>query len=175
VVQEWVRGSSLEDCLRYRWPTAHPEGGLIRSLIEQLFAGIVIPLWHAGTIWWDIRDANFCYCRERGLLRMIDIDSLGAYSREILNRSGRWDAREKGRLTALARLRRMCVRLLCAQQMGSISRIEKTLQHAWSSILEPELRQLGRKADSDQVARAALERFIAVLEQVGLFSQGQRR
>ncbi|MBV8406877.1 MAG: hypothetical protein JOY64_04545 [Alphaproteobacteria bacterium] len=168
VVQEWVQGATLEDWLRTCWPIHPPDGDSVCNIIEQLFDGIIIPLWHAGTVWWDIRDANFCYCEQRQVLRMIDVDSLGAYAREILGQNGRWDAREKGRATALARLRRACVRLLCAQADAPKGRIENALHEAWASILEPELRLLGIKANGDRAARAALGAFIGALKRMRL-------
>jgi hypothetical protein len=173
VVQEWVPGATLEDCLRIIWPVRPPDGDLVCSIIEQLFGRIVIPLWHAGTIWWDIRDANFCYCEKRQLLRMIDVDSLGAYAREILDPNRCWKAREKGRATALVRLRRVCARLVCAQSNVAKAKIEKALRDAWMSSLEPELRLLGVKADGDRAARAALGSFIDALRQMRLVEHAQ--
>jgi hypothetical protein len=161
VVQEWMRGASLEDCLRVTWPKAPVDQSVVRSLLEQLFGDIVIPLWQAGTIWWDFRDANFC-CDD-GVLRMIDVDSLGAYASEILQTPARWDARDKGRATALARLRKMSGRLLCARQGAGRSKVERGLQAAWTDF-EPALRQLGHDVDAGEAARAALGRFLDTLE-----------
>jgi hypothetical protein len=164
VVQEWVRGFTLEYCVRTLWSATPAEGASIRTIIDQLFAGIIIALWQAGTVWWDIRDANFCYCSERKLLRMIDVDSLSAYSQEILGSAVHWHAREKGRATALPRLRQLCIRLLRSQRGHPKSKVESVWRELWSSIFEPELRLLGLRPGQDQAARAALDRVIAELE-----------
>ncbi|WP_395714221.1 hypothetical protein [Reyranella sp.] len=167
VVQEWVRGASLEDCLRVTWTHSPVDGALVRGLLAQLFGDIVVPLWQAGTVWWDFRDANFCYDAQDGLLRVIDVDSLGAYADEILRTPQRWQARDKGRATALARLRRMSVRLLGARQVVAASKIERGLQAAWREF-EPALRRLGHAEGAGDAARVALGRFIDTLERMGL-------
>jgi hypothetical protein len=164
VVQEWMRGASLEDCLRVTWAKVPVDRSVVRSLLEQLFGDIVIPLWQAGTVWWDFRDANFC-CDD-GVLRMIDVDSLAAYAGEILRTPARWDARDKGRATAIARLRRMSVRLLCARQGAAKSRVERGLNDAWLPF-EPALQRLGHDAGAGEAARVALERFLDALEHAG--------
>lgn len=170
VVQEWVRGASLEDCLRVTWATCPVDGSVVRSLLEQLFGDIVIPLWQAGTVWWDFRDANFCYDARDGLLRVIDVDSLGAYADEILRTPQRWQARDKGRTTALARLRRMSVRLLGARQDAARSKVERALQAAWREF-EPVLQRLGHDAGADEAARVALARFLDALERADLLGR----
>ena len=60
------------------------------------FAGAIIPLWSEGTIWWDIRDANFCWDQAARRLTLIDTDSLAAYADEIQQRPAVWQRREKG-------------------------------------------------------------------------------
>lgn len=162
VVQEWVLGATLEDCLRIAWVTTPVDGSVVRSLLAQLFDDIVIPLWQAGTVWWDFRDANFCYDPRDDMLRVIDVDSLGAYADEILRTPERWQARDKGRATALARLRRMSARLLGARQGAVRSKIERRLQAAWGEF-EPALQRLGHDADAGEAASAALARFLDAL------------
>lgn len=173
VVQEWVRGASLEDCLRVTWAKTPVDGSVARSLLAQLFGDIVIPLWQAGTVWWDFRDANFCYDAENGMLRMIDVDSLGAYADEILRAPQRWQARDKGRATALARLRRMSVRLLGARQGAARSKVERGLQAAWTDF-EPALQRLGHAEGAGDAARVALARLLDVLAEAGLLGRCNR-
>lgn len=159
LVQEWVEGDTLEELVRRRWPGAPIAGTLARSLIEQLLGGIVIPLWAAGTIWWDVRDANYCLCARTHRLMMIDVDSLAAYADEILETPAVWARRDRGRLTALSRLRQMCGRLLLAQAPPSKKKIETALAQAWEAELVPALSRLG-KSEKREAAEASLQRFL---------------
>lgn len=169
VVQEWVPGPTLEDCVQRIWPNCPIEGGEACQIITQLLGKIVIPLWQKGTIWWDIRDANFCYGGEPLRLKMIDVDSLAAYAQEILEAGSRWNAREKGRLTALARLRQTILRILCAQRNVRKGRIEGALRVAWEVTLEPSLKLLGRRQSQDRECLMALDQFLQGLRQAGGF------
>ena len=168
VVQEWVVGASLEDLIRRRWPAAPLDGGRVRSLLQQLFGGLVIPLWAQGLVWWDVRDANFCYDEPAGRLTMIDSDSLAAFADEILDTPKVWQRREKGRQTALARLRQMTVRLVLAQGLRPRRRAEEGVAEAWRQELEPALAVLGRVPAGLQSAQKGLTRFEERLEQAGL-------
>jgi serine/threonine protein kinase len=56
IIQEWVDGDSLEDLLRRRGPAEPFAGAVIRSILDQLLGGIIIPLWADGTVGWDVRD-----------------------------------------------------------------------------------------------------------------------
>src|SRR5262249_34424605 len=140
-----------------------------RDLIEQLFGGIIIPLWSAGTVWWDVRDANYCVTPV-GRLQLIDVDSLAAYADEILDTPDDWERRTKGKDTALARLRQMTIRLVLAQGSKGKSKIEKAVRDAWQSDLEPALRALGQSPNSGEVGSAALARFIERLRSNGLLT-----
>jgi hypothetical protein len=167
VVQEWAPGLTLE-----QWAHAGAARKLarpqLRAIISQLFLDIIVPLWHSGTIWWDIRDANFVFCDQRGFLTMIDADSLAAYAKEILDVPTTWDAREKGRKTALARLRQMTNRLILAHGSAAKGGTEIEVRTAWSTILEPALQSLGRQLGQDEVCRSHVQGFIKHLEQTGL-------
>jgi hypothetical protein len=160
VVQEWVGGASLEDLLRRQWPREPLSGGQAQGLIEQLLGGIVLPLWSVGTVWWDVRDANFCYDRERERLVLIDVDSLAAFADEILDTPTLWTRRSKGRTTALARLRQMTIRLTAAQGLRPRSRVEQTITRAWKELLEPALLRLGQACAAERAAREALTSFL---------------
>jgi hypothetical protein len=132
VLQEWVQGETLEALIRD--PAHAPlSGDECRAILTQLFLSIVGPLWLAGTVWWDIRDANFCFDREGARLRLIDVDSLASYADEILETPHDWTRREKGRKTALARLRRMSLRVLeaCPSRGASAAR---AFDNAWPRI-----------------------------------------
>jgi hypothetical protein len=160
VVQEWIAGASLEDLLRRVWPREPLSGSQARALIEELLGGIVLPLWSVGTVWWDVRDANFCYDRECEHLVMIDVDSLAAFADEILDTPTLWTRRSKGRSTALARLRQMTIRLTLAQGLRPRSRVEQTVTRAWNEVLEPALLRLGQGSDEERAARLALASFV---------------
>jgi hypothetical protein len=164
LIQEWVAGSSLEDLVRRTWPEQPPGAGVVRSILEQLFGKIVIPLWSAGTIWWDFRDANYCWDESTGRLAMIDVDSLSAYADEILGSPQTWARRKKGRQTALPRLRQMALRLVLSQGVGPRARIERGFKEVWGRTLEPTLQVLGRKEGCE--ADASLQAFLASLHEV---------
>jgi hypothetical protein len=168
VIQEWVAGDSLEDLIRRRWPTEPLAGARARSLVSQLLGRIVVPLWSAGTVWWDVRDANYCYDEPRDHLTLIDVDSLAAYADEILRNPGVWQRRDKGRETALARLRQMTLRLLLAQGLRPRRRVEAGLSEALANELTPTLARLGHQLEASSQAESALERFLDRLGQAEL-------
>jgi hypothetical protein len=167
IVQQWAPGASLERRAIGLVPRDRFSPQLW-ALLHQLFLAIIIPLWHEGTIWWDIRDANFVFCDRRSFLMMIDADSLAAYSREILYSPTRWEAREKGRRTALARLRQMTMRLIVAQGQGIKANIEAEVRTMWNAILEPNFQLLGRRPEQDGICRSSFASFIERLEERGL-------
>lgn len=168
IIQEWVPGPSLEAWLIAARAGAPVEARRVPSILRQLFLHVIIPLWQQGTIWWDIRDANFCYCETRDVLKMIDVDSLAAYADEILSTGSSWQGREKGRATALARLRQMTIRLLSAQCTLPKGRIEAGVKAAWAATLEPELRLLGRTPPRDHAGGVAFANFMGALASSGL-------
>ncbi|MBY0458421.1 MAG: hypothetical protein K2V38_13860, partial [Gemmataceae bacterium] len=171
VVLEWMVGETLEDLLRRGELT----GSAARSVLAQLLGDIVIPLWSAGTVWWDFRDANLCFDTATGRVRLIDVDSLAAYADEILRAPGVWEKRDRGRVTALARLRRTAVRLVQAGAAGARKKIETAVTGAWQEELEGPLVVLGKAADSRLQGAAALERFLARLESQGLLPRADTR
>lgn len=168
VIQEWVVGNTLEDLLRQRWSKQPIDAVRVRSLLEQLLAGIIIPLWGEGTIWWDVRDANYCYAETSNWLTLIDIDSLAVYADEILQTPEVWERRDKGRKTALARLRQMTLRLLLAQGLRNKKKIETSFTNAWQTELEPALWMLGRESQRKKDASIALRSFLDRLEHMEL-------
>ncbi len=167
VVQEWLEGDSLEDLVRRRWPAAPPDGRLVAALLRQLFAGLVVPLWSAGTLWWDIRDANFLV-DATGRLLMIDVDSLAAYAGEALAGTS-WEQRDSGRATALNRLRAMSLRLVQAQGIRPAGRARAAVRAVWQEELGPVLLRLGRDPAATGAAAAALEHFLDRLARQHLF------
>lgn len=144
VVQEWMGGESLEDLVRRRWVDAPIAAGVARSLLRQLLVEIVVPLWVAGTVWWDFRDANYVYDEGTDWLSLIDVDSLAAYADEVLTTPKVWAARDRGRETACARLRRMAVRVVLARGLRPKSKVEARVTLAWNGVMEPVLQELGR-------------------------------
>lgn len=159
VVQEWVQGHTLEELHARTRPSQPPDTRLVRALVEQLFSAIVVPLWSAGTVWWDIRDANFCWNPATERLTMIDVDSLAAYAEEAIA-GHRWVRRDKGRSTALRRLRAMTWRILRAQQ-ASCSVTASRFDRAWDD-LEPALRTVGKSFDTRPAE--AIARFLDRLQ-----------
>jgi hypothetical protein len=170
VIQEWVTGETLEDLLRRRWLNTSIDSVLARALLEQLFGKIIIPLWSEGTIWWDIRDANYCWNPTSERLTLIDVDSLAAYADEIVKTPAIWERRDRGQTTALTRLRGLTLRVLLAQKLDLTKKaMETTLLQIWQSELEPALRALGRDlARKDEVKDKALATLHRFLEHLAL-------
>ena len=164
VIQEWVNGDSLEYLLRQTWNRQRIDGNVVKSIVNQLLVNIIIPLWRKGTIWWDIRDANYCYDESSGKLKLIDSDSLGAYVSEILPTPNIWLKRDKGRKTAIARLRQMTLRILLAQGIGNKRKLQMICAEAWANELEPVLCQLGKQEQEDVEVLSSLQRFFQFLE-----------
>jgi hypothetical protein len=169
IVQEWVEGVTLEELVRRQWVREPVDGSRVRLILEQLLGGIIIPLWGAGTIWWDVRDANCCWNEPGRHLTLIDVDALAAYADEIVATPHVWERRETGRRTALGRLRQMTLRLLLAQGAGTGKGLRTALPRLWHSELEPALRALGpepwRREERIASAATALHRFFDSLDQ----------
>jgi hypothetical protein len=162
VLQEWVEGETLDTLVSN--PQIPLSNATCRAILVQLFGSIVAPLWSAGTVWWDFRDANYCFDAATARLSMIDVDSLGAYADEILDRPTDWTRRDKGRVTALSRLRQMSLRLLYARRRGPKSRIQRAFDTEWAGTFEPSLNAMGRSTDDSRdvaaVFAAAINRCL---------------
>ena len=106
LVQEWIEGESLESFLANQTPTT-PE--VARQLLSDFLEGLLIPLWSACTIWWDIRAGNFCVTERDGKQRLvlIDTDSLLAYAEEIIETPLVFTKRNHGKVTALKRIKKI--------------------------------------------------------------------
>ena len=132
LVQEWVEGNSLENFLANQTPTT-PEVAI--QLLSDFFEGILLPLWSAGTIWWDIRASNFCVAERDGKQRLvlIDTDSLLAYAEEIIETPHVFTKRNHGKVTALKRIKTIVTDLVMLtipkeNLRGKRSSIEKQIR-----------------------------------------------
>jgi serine/threonine protein kinase len=135
LVQEWVEGNSLENFLASQ---THTTPDVAQQLINDLFEGIIIPLWSAGTIWWDIRAGNFCVTERDGKQRLvlIDTDSLLAYAEEIIETPHVLTKRNHGKVTALKRIKTIVTDLVMSAIPGEKLRGSKTkLELQVNSIL----------------------------------------
>jgi hypothetical protein len=155
VVQEWVEGTTLEGLRE-----TSLDLGSVQTIIMHLVGHIVIPLWSVGTVWWDLRDANLCWNRDSSTLSLIDTESLGAYSQEILARADRWTQREKGRVAALRRCRQMVARVVAAGSVRARPKLERAVARAFTRYLEHPLAALGRDPDAPGLARHALDQLL---------------
>lgn len=161
VVQDWARGETLEELHRGRWARNPPVAGETVEILAQLLRDIIVPLWSVGTIWWDVRDANLCWDAERQHLMLIDVDSLAAYASEIVDTPHVWTRRDKGRRTALGRLRNVTLRLATAGRTPAS--IRRELETAWNSV-EPVLMALGHvPVDAAQAIDGFLRQFERVV------------
>jgi hypothetical protein len=132
LVQEWIEGQSLETYLNRK---THLPPDVAQQLLNDLFEGIIIPLWSAGTIWWDIRAGNFCVTERDGKKRLvlIDTDSLLAYAEEIIETPHVFTKRNHGKRTALKRIKTIVTDLVLSaiseqKLKGKRSSIEKQIR-----------------------------------------------
>ena len=68
LAQAWIEGESLETYLNRK---THLPPDVAQQLLKDLFEGIIIPLWSAGTIWWDFRAGNFCVTERDSKQRLV--------------------------------------------------------------------------------------------------------
>ncbi|MCX6963468.1 MAG: hypothetical protein NTZ08_13645 [Verrucomicrobia bacterium] len=111
LVQDWIEGESLETYLNRK---THLPPDVAQQLLKDLFEGIIIPLWSAGTSWWDIRAGNFCVTERDSKQRLvlIDTDSLLAYAEEIIETPLVFTKRNHGKVTALKRIKTIATDLV---------------------------------------------------------------
>jgi hypothetical protein len=148
LLQEWIEGESLGDVLDRGDVLSVSEA---RGLICDLFEEILIPLWSVGTIWWDLRDDNYCLQvhGNRRRLVMIDTDSLMAYAKEIVETPGSFTKRDRIKPRAMQRVKTMVENLAWAPFLGQslprqeASRLKRTIA-AIRSEAEPCFLQPGR-------------------------------
>lgn len=161
LVQQWVCGQTLEEILADADSAGQLSSATVREFLRQVLGEIIIPLWGVGLVWWDIRDANWCYDSAGAGVTVIDVDSLAAYADEIMETPTEWARRDKGRETALGRLRQTAWRLLETQVTGPKRKAELAHKALWQSEMEPVLRALGHAPDSRDNALGALDRYLA--------------
>ena len=139
LVQDWIEGESLETYLNRK---THLPPDVAQQLLKDLFEGIIIPLWSAGTSWWDIRAGNFCVTERDGKQRLvlIDTDSLLAYAEEIIETPHVFTKRNHGKVTALKRIKTIATDLVMLtipkeNLRGKRSSIEKQIRAIAGSSL----------------------------------------
>ena len=162
LVQEWVAGNSLENFLANQTPTT-PEVAI--QLLSDFFEGILLPLWSAGTIWWDIRAGNFCVTERDGKQRLvlIDTDSLLAYAEEIIETPHVFTKRNHGKVTALKRIKTIVTDLVMLtipkeNLRGKRSSIEKQIRAIADACLV-DFDQHGRLENGQQSFETLIERL----------------
>ena len=114
LIQAWVEGEVLE----HKFKGELSEHETLR-LLDDLFLELIIPLWSAGSSWWDVRASNYVVT-PAGRLMMIDSDTLGGYADEIVGTPAEFVRRNKGTLTALKRYRTIVRKLAvaCLKRQG---------------------------------------------------------
>lgn len=153
LVQEWIEGESLETYLNRK---THLPPDAAQQLLNDLFEGIIIPLWSAGMIWWDIRAGNFCVTERDGKQRLvlIDTDSLLAYAEEIIETPLVFTKRNHGKVTALKRIKKIVTDLVL------------------SAIPAENLR--GKRSSLKQQIRAIADACLVNFDQHGRLENGQQ-
>jgi serine/threonine protein kinase len=141
LVQDWIEGESLETYLNRK---THLPPDVAQQLLKDLFEGIIIPLWSAGTIWWDIRAGNFCVTERDSKQRLvlIDTDSLLAYADEIIETPLVFTKRDKGKVFALKRIKTISTDLVLLaipeeNLKGSKTQLELQIKSILNETLAP--------------------------------------
>ena len=141
LVQGWIEGESLETYLNRKTQLPPDE---VQQLLKDLFEGIIIPLWSAGTIWWDIRAGNFCVTERDSKQRLvlIDTDSLLAYADEIIETPLVFTKRDKGKVFALKRIKTIATDLVLLaipeeNLKGSKTQLELQIKSILNETLAP--------------------------------------
>ena len=141
LVQGWIEGESLETYLNRKTQLPPDE---VQQLLKDLFEGIIIPLWSAGTIWWDIRAGNFCVTERDSKQRLvlIDTDSLLAYADEIIETPLVFTKRDKGKVFALKRIKTISTDLVLLaipeeNLKGSKTQLELQIKSILNETLAP--------------------------------------
>jgi len=141
LVQDWIEGESLETYLNRK---THLPPDVAQQLLKDLFEGIIIPLWSAGTSWWDIRAGNFCVTERDSKQRLvlIDTDSLLAYADEIIETPLVFTKRDKGKVFALKRIKTISTDLVLLaipeeNLKGSKTQLELQIKSILNETLAP--------------------------------------
>jgi hypothetical protein len=162
LVQAWIEGESLETYLNRK--TQLPPD-VVQQLLKDLFEGIIIPLWSAGTIWWDIRAGNFCVTERDSKQRLvlIDTDSLLAYADEIIETPLVFTKRNHGKVTALKRIKKIVTNLvLSAIPVENLRGKRSSLKQQIRAIADASLiafDQHGRLENGQQALETLIERL----------------
>jgi hypothetical protein len=109
LIQEWIEGVTWDEFFGRDAALVSPDTA--KKLLEDLFLEIVIPLWGAGVVWWDVRGANYVVenSENRKQLVMIDTDVLQNYAEEIFKNPNDHSKRDKGQITAAKRFKTMVI------------------------------------------------------------------
>ena len=164
LVQEWIAGDSLENILKNETPLTMEAA---RQLLSDLLEGILLTLWSAGTIWWDIRAGNFCVTERDGKQRLvlIDTDSLLAYADEIIETPLVFTKRNHGKVTALKRIKTIVTDLVLSaipkeNLKGSKTKLELQIKSiVYETLVNPSHNAL------DQFLEKYLQSFIDCSEE----------
>ena len=153
LLQGWIEGESLETYLNRKTQLPPDE---VQQLLKDLFEGIIIPLWSAGSIWWDIRAGNFCVTERDSKKRLvlIDTDSLLDYADEIIETPLVFTERNRGKVTALKRIKTIVTDLVL------------------SAIPVENLR--GKRSSLKQQIRAIADASLIAFEQHGRLENGKQ-
>ena len=162
LIQGWIEGESLETYLNRKTQLPPDE---VQQLLKDLFEGIIIPLWSAGTIWWDIRAGNFCVTERDSKQRLvlIDTDSLLDYADEIIETPLVFTERNRGKVTALKRIKTIVTDLvLSAIPVENLRGKRSSLKQQIRAIADASLiafDQHGQLENGQQAFETFIERF----------------
>lgn len=79
-IQEWIEGDTLTEM--YLSDKFNPLN--VKTILDQMYLKLIIPLWKEGLIWKGISATNICYDSKKEMLICIDTDNMYKTAAEIL-------------------------------------------------------------------------------------------
>lgn len=135
IIQEWIEGVTLEDLIIGKMERAD-----ILKMLDDLFGRIVIPLWAAGTAFWDIRDSNYVFTPDKRLM-MIDSDTVVAFAEEITAKPAVYERRNIGKLEAMKRYAMTVSRMTAACLGVKSAAVQTQVKGLFATHLDKTFRQ----------------------------------
>lgn len=132
----------------------------VKSLLEDLFCRIWIPLWAAGLRFKDCHPGNFMVSDSVQLV-MIDTEQMRKDAVELLTEPDVWKQRDRHEDSGLRKIPKLLEN--CSQSYGRKRSASQLKKWEWYEALCMQLRQLGRGDDSTDAAKSCARKMIQAL------------